>query len=415
MLNKKEIIILEKLIKKYSNNQDSKKIKYPLLDKGFSNEDIIEGIQVLISKNITMSNLTKKFENEFANYIGSKYALMVNSGSSANLLAAFALINPNKKNNLKRDDKFIIPTLCWSTSLWPFIQCGLKPIFVDVDINNFGIDETLLTKKILNKSRAIVLIHVLGNSSNVKKISDLARDNNIYLIEDTCEALGSKYNNKYLGTYGDFGTYSFYYSHQITSGEGGMIVCKTKENYDMLKSLRSHGWDREIYKKNKKKEFNFINSGFNLRPMEINAAIGLSQLKRFKKMTKIRTKNRDLIINNLKNSSKWKKQFSFFTNNDKVEPSWFGLPILLNSNYINKKEKFLKYLNNSGIETRPIISGNFLNQPASNLYNLNPQNKKFKNTQKIEDSGFFIGLPTKIINKEKIYFLINKLLNIDNI
>ena len=414
MLNKKEIIILEKLIKKYSNKQDNKIIKYPLLDEGFSNRDIIEGIQVLISKKITMSDLTKKFESEFANYVGAKYALMVNSGSSANLLAAFALINPNKKNNLKHNDKIIVPALCWPTSLWPFIQSGLKPIFVDVNINNFGIDESSLTKNILKKSRAIVLIHVLGNSANVKKISDLASDNNIYLIEDTCEALGSKYNNKYLGTYGDFGTYSFYYSHQITSGEGGMIVCKNKENYDLLRSLRSHGWDRELYKKNKK-DFNFINSGFNLRPMEVNAAIGLSQLKRFNKMIKIRSKNRELIINNLKNSSKWKNQFTFFINDPKVKPSWFGLPILLNYNYVKKKNNFLKYLNNSGIETRPIISGNFLNQPASYLYNLNPQNKKFKNAQKIEDSGFFIGIPTEIINKKKIDFLINKLLNIDNI
>ena len=126
--------------------------------------------------------LTKKFESEFANYVGAKYALMVNSGSSANLLAAFALINPNKKNNLKHNDKFIVPALCWPTSLWPLIQSGLKPIFVDVNINNFGIDESLLTKNILKKSRAIVLIHVLGNSANVKKISDLARDNNIPII-----------------------------------------------------------------------------------------------------------------------------------------------------------------------------------------------------------------------------------------
>ena len=146
MLNKKEIIILEKLIKKYSNTLDNKKIKYPLLEEGFSNKDIIEGIQVLISKKITMSDLTKKFESEFANYVGAKYALMVNSGSSANLLAAFTLINPNKENNLKRNDKFIVPALCWSTSLWPFIQTGLKPIFVDVNVDNFGIDEKLLTK-----------------------------------------------------------------------------------------------------------------------------------------------------------------------------------------------------------------------------------------------------------------------------
>ncbi len=152
MLSKKDYKYLEKLINKFDVKKKLRKTSYPLLEKGFDSKDILKGMEVLLSKNITMSNITKKFENEFAKFIGSKYALMVNSGSSANLLSSFALINPKKKNHLKRGDKFIIPATCWSTSLWPLIQCGLKPEFIDVNINNYCLDESLLRKKNIKKN-----------------------------------------------------------------------------------------------------------------------------------------------------------------------------------------------------------------------------------------------------------------------
>ena len=142
-------------------------------------------------------------------------------------------------------------------------------------------------------------IHILGNSSNIKEISSIAKKNNIFLIEDTCEALGSRFGSKYLGTFGDFGTYSFYYSHQITSGEGGMVVCKTKEDYNLIHTMRSHGWDRGLRPEKKNKEFNFVNSGFNLRPLDISAAIGLNQFRRLNSIIKTRNKNRNKIKNNV--------------------------------------------------------------------------------------------------------------------
>ena len=151
MLSKKNLKYLEKLIKIFDAKKKIRKTSYPLLEKGFESNDILKGIEVLLSRNITMSSITKKFENEFAKFIGSKYALMVNSGSSANLLSSFALINPKKKNHLKKGDKFIIPATCWSTSLWPLIQCGLKAEFIDVNINNYCLDESLL-KKTTNKN-----------------------------------------------------------------------------------------------------------------------------------------------------------------------------------------------------------------------------------------------------------------------
>ena len=409
MISKKDTIYLEGLIKKYEKSNQN---IFPLLEKGFTSLDILKGIEVLLSRKITMSNITRKFENEFGKFIGSKYAMMVNSGSSANLLAAFALINPLKKNRLKKGDEFIIPSLCWSTSLWPMIQAGLKPNFIDVDLKSFCMDENLLSQKKYKKCKAIMNIHILGNCSNIKKITNFAKKNKIYLIEDTCEALGSKFSSKYLGTYGDFGTYSFYYSHQITSGEGGMIICQNKEDYNLLYSLRAHGWDRGLYNNKKKNNFNFINSGFNLRPLDLTAAIGLSQFRRLKKMMITRKKNRDLIIQSLKKSNKWKNQFTFFEPTKNLKPSWFGFPILINKNYLNDKNNFLKKLNSKDIETRPIISGNFLNQPSAKLYNLNNKNYIFNNSQEIEKRGFFIGLPTNKISNSQLNILKENLLNI---
>ena len=240
-MNSKDLNLLNKLIDK--NTKKEKNI-YQLSPNSFSNNDIIKGIKVLLSKKITMGEITKKFEKEFAKFIGSKYALMVNSGSSANLLATFAMINPIKKNRLKTGDECLVPSLCWSTSLWPIVQAGLKPKFVDVDPETLNISLKDLEKKISRKTKAVMLVHVLGNSTNMKKLKKITNKYKIKIIEDTCESLGSKFNGKYLGSFGDFGTYSFYYSHQITAGEGGMIVCNDKNNYKIIHSLRAHGWDR---------------------------------------------------------------------------------------------------------------------------------------------------------------------------
>ena len=401
---------IKKLIKK---EQTKSKFTYSLAPNSFSDEDLIKGIEVLLTKKITMSSITKKFEKEFAKYIGSRYALMVNSGSSANLLATFALINPLNKKKLKKGDECLIPSLCWSTSLWPIVQAGLIPKFVDIDPLTLNISIDDLKKKINKKTKAIMGVHILGNSTNMDELMKIIKKNKLYLIEDTCESLGSTFNKKYLGSFGDFGTFSFYYSHQITAGEGGMIVCNDKKNYEIIHTLRAHGWDRGL--KNNKNNFNFINSGFNLRPLEISAAIGFNQFKRLNQFKKTRFDNRVKIINKLKKSKYWKDQFSFIDPIKKLDPSWFGLPILINENLKSKKNKFLAYLNKNGIETRPIISGNFLNQPSIKLYRLNTKKELFKNAQNIEDRGFFIGIHVEPISNKKLDLLENKLLKINEI
>ena len=235
-----------------SNKQ---KTIYPLLSEAFSSRDINEAKKVLISRRLTMSKYTSEFEKKFARYVGSKYAIMVNSGSSANLLAVSALCNPMRDKKLKKGEEVLIPAVCWSTSLWPIVQNGLVPKFVDVDVDNLNISLKDLKKKITKKTKALMLVHVLGTCSNMSEIIKICKKKKNLLIEDTCESLGTKFKKKMLGTIGEFGTYSFYYSHQITCGEGGMIVCKSKKDYKILYSLRSHGWSRGLVKKIIKKMF----------------------------------------------------------------------------------------------------------------------------------------------------------------
>lgn len=411
---------------KYKNNflnPKKKKYQYPLLEMGFNKNDLKKGMDVLKSGYITMNKQTSIFEKEFAKKMKCKYALMVNSGSSANLLSTFAACNPLRKNKFQRGDHALIPALCWSTSLWPLVQTGLIPKFVDVDPNTLNVDADYLISKITKKTKVLMLINVLGISSNIKKITNYAKKKGIIVIEDNCEALGAKYNKKYLGTFGDFGTCSFFYSHQITSGEGGMILCNNQKDYEILLALRSHGWSRgeKIYEKNAKKypkldpRYIFINSGFNLRPTDIQAAIARNQFKRLKLFKKTRTENKNIIINSLLSDKRWNNQFRFVQYSKKIEPSYMVLPILLNEQFADKKNKFIQYLEEKGLETRPIISGSFVNQPSTKLYNLNPKNKKFFGAQKIQDCGFVIGLQTKKIKNNQIRFIKETLFSIDKI
>ena len=384
---------------------------YPLIENPYRTKDINSAIKVLKTNRLTIGPQTEKFQKEFSRKIKTKFSLMVNSGSSANLLAVQCLINPYRKKRLNVGDEVLIPALCWSTSLWPIIQSGLKPKFVDIDYNTLNIDIEDLKKKIGKKTKAILLVHVLGNCTNMDQLMDIIKKRKLILIEDTCESLGSKFKKKYLGTFGNFSSFSFYSSHQISSGEGGMVCCSSQEDYEILKSLRAHGWSRglknekKIAYKNKHldKRFIFYNSGFNVRSTDISASIGLSQFKDLDKFIKGRSQNRIKILKEFNKNQRLKNNFEFLKENKNVKASWFGLPILL-SNKLNKN-KIIKKLEKVGIETRPIISGNFLKQPSIKKYKLNGKNK-MKNAEKVNRYGFFIGLPTKKIGNTKLKKLI---------
>lgn len=415
----KNLFQLKKIIDDHKVPEDF--FSYKLLDNAFSSDDILAGTKVLLSRQITMSKITAKFEKKFAKFVGARFAVMVNSGSSANLLAVSASCNPLRNIRFYSGDEAIIPVLCWSTSLWPLIQFGLKPVFVDIDQHTLNVNIEQLISKINSRTKLVMMVHVLGYSSDVEKIRSICKEKKIILIEDTCESLGSKFNNKYLGTFGDFGTYSFYYSHQITCGEGGMVVCNSFNDYKLLYALRAHGWARGPNQLKKKSgvlkkldsRFVFINSGFNLRPTDLAASIASSQLKKLNYFIKVRDQNRNKIIRRITLSKKWKNQFIFLEKLKNLKPSWFGLPILLNKKYQRIKIKFTEYLERVGIENRPIISGNFLNQPSAKLYKLNNKNHQFPNADEVENRGLFIGLHTKPINQKQLDLLEKHLLCID--
>ena len=384
---------------------------YPLVKNPYRNKDIAEAIKVLRSCKLTAGKVTRKFQDYFSKKLRLKNSLMVNSGSSANLLAFQCLINPYRKKKLNTGDEVLIPALCWSTSLWPIIQSGLKPRFVDIDLKTLNIDLNDLKRKITKKTRALMLVHVLGNSTNMVDLVKIIKKNKLILIEDTCESLGSKYKNKYLGSFGDFSSFSFYTSHQISSGEGGMISCKDKDDLEILKSLRQHGWSRglikenQIAKKNKNldKKFIFYNSGFNLRSTDIAASIGFSQFKDLNSFIKVRSENRKKIINKMQINKKVKENFFILKENKNVKASWFGIPIIL-SKKLNRKKVVVK-LEKNGIETRPIISGNFLKQPAIKKYKIKT-NLNLKNADYVDKHGLYIGLPNKKIDNYNLKKLI---------
>ena len=380
------------------------KISYSLTESVLEGADINAAIRVLRSKKITMGPKTRQVEAYFKDHIVKTNSLMVNSGSSANLLIFQCLINPMVKK-LKPGDEVLIPAICWSTSLWPIIQSGLKVKFVDIDLKTLNIDINDLKTKITNKTKALMLVHALGNCADMQKIVKICKAKKIILIEDTCEALGSKSKGKQLGTFGDFSSYSFFYSHHITSGEGGMVCSKSKKDADVIRTLRSHGWHRAISNK-KSNSWSFINSGFNLRPTDISAAIGNSQLKKLKKISLIRQQNFKSIRNALLDDKRYSNKFDIIEENSDNKIVWFGIPIILQSTDKNYKNRVTNKLNKFGIDTRPLISGNFANQPAVKLYKLKI-NSSLKNANFIDKNSFFIGLHNTKTNIKTVDYIKN--------
>lgn len=351
---------------------------------------------------MTMGKVTKKFEKEFADYLGVKNAIYVNSGSSANLLAFSAIQDNDKHRNtkhakkfLKKGDEVIVPAVTWSTTIWPIAQTGAKSVFVDSEPNTLQMSVKEIKTAITSKTKAICVVHVLGNAGYIEEIRDICRKKNLWLIEDTCESLGVKNKNKYLGTFGDIGTYSFYFSHHMTTIEGGMIVTNDDYIANKIKSLRSHGWtrdmdDAEMYERQFPEidpRFLFVNVGYNLRSTDMNAAIGLVQLKKLKKYNESRHQI-GLIWN--KAFLHLKKKGLFFpmevTKNTKA--SWFGFPVICKDQ--GTRDKLREHLEKNGIETRPIICGNMTKQPGIKniLYRVSG---KLNGADEIMNKGIFWG------------------------
>ena len=310
---------------------------------------------------LTKGELTVEFEKMWSKWLGVKYSVFVNSGSSANLAAVYSLILSGKLKN----NKIVVPAVSWVTTVTPAIQLGLEPIMCECDMDNLGLDINHL-KKIIKEENpsSIILVHVLGIPNHMNEIMQLCNENNILLIEDTCESIGSEYENKKLGTFGDLSTFSFYFGHHMSTIEGGMISTNDEELYHILLSIRSHGWDRDLPEEKQKslrKKYNvnnfrslytFYYPGFNLRATDLQAFIGLEQLKKIDIIVNNRHKNfiryKNEIINDFWNILPPKN--SFVSN--------FSFPI------ITKNIKLLtEELINNNIECRPLICGSINEHP----------------------------------------------------
>ena len=395
---------------------------FPLIASSIFSEEIIAAVDSMLNGQLTMASNVREFERAFATYVGAPFAVMCNSGSSANLLALAALTNHLRSKKLSIGDEVLIPAVCWSTSLWPIIQMGLVPIFVDVDADTMNVDLDDLETRITDKTRGVLAVHVLGNMCNMDRLEKICTEHDLVLVEDTCESLGSTYGGKYVGTFGSFGSYSFYFSHHITTGEGGMVVCQTQEDADLLRCLRAHGWTRELSNKDELHEthahidsrFMFVNVGYNLRPMEISGAIGKCQLLRLDSMNANRKENRERLLQALKSHEKWKDQFRFpSAPNQAADPAWFGFVAILRRDLQDHLPAYLEYLTRHKVENRPIISGNFVHQPAIQTLGLKVDPNGYPGSDELGTCGFFIGVHTYRLSDAQISYLADTMLAFD--
>ena len=354
----------------------------------------------------------KKFEDAFSEYTKSQFSAASTSCTTALHLSVAAL-------DLKPGQEVIVPAFTWVSTANVVEYMGAKPVFCDVDLQTFNIDPKKAAELVNEKTVGMIPVHLFGLCVDMEPLLKLCREHKLWMVEDAACAAGAWYNGKHAGTFGEFGCFSFHPRKAITTGEGGMIICKDKKDYEILKSLRSHGWSREkktaIKYPNLDPRYIFINSGFNLRPTDIQAAIGLSQFKKLKKFMKIRINNRNKIIKTLKMHKNWSDQFSFVEVPKKISPSYMVFPIFLNKKFRKKKTDFINFVESKGLETRPIISGSFVKQPSTKLFKLNQKNKKFPGANLVHELGFVIGLHTKNISSSKLKFLSETLLSIDRL
>jgi CDP-4-dehydro-6-deoxyglucose reductase, E1 len=357
---------------------------------------------------LTKGPLTIEFEKKWAKWLGSKYSVFVNSGSSANLLMLYALIVSGKLSN----KKIAVPALSWATDLAPVMQLGLEPVLVDCNLKNLAVDIEHLEKVFkTQKPAALMLVSVLGLTPDMDEIISLCNKYNVILMEDVCESLGSKYRGRNLGTFGVMSSFSLYYGHHLSSIEGGVICTDDEEMYDLLKMIRSHGWDRDL-DANKQEalrsdfginDFNalytFYVPGFNVRSTDLQAFIGIGQLDKIDKIVSARNVNYEL-FNKLLNNDYWKPDipdYSFISN--------FCYPVIH-----AKRNSIVEKLKENNVEVRPLICGSMGTQPFySKIYG----KQELKNVSVIDNKGFYIPNNHNITNEEIIFMcdIINSEIN----
>jgi len=369
--------------------------KYPLATATWGEAEQSAMQRVIASGMYTMGENVKTFEHDFANHVGSQHCVMVNSGSSAILLMVAALCyTKNPKLKLNRGDEVIVPAVSWSTTYYPLYQYGLKIKFVDIDLETLNYDLNQLETAVTDKTRAIMAVNLLGNPNDFNRINEIIADRDIVLLEDNCESMGAQFQGKQAGTFGVMGGYSSFFSHHISTMEGGLIVTDDKELYQILLSLRAHGWTRNLPKHNLvcseksddpfEESFRFVLPGYNVRPLEMEGALGIEQVKRLPMLIEERRKNGKLLQAAMTNHP------DLIIQKEIGESSWFGFSLVIRPGSKLTRKALVAKLNELGFECRPIVAGNFAKNEVVKYFN-SEVHGTLKNADHIDQNGLFVG------------------------
>jgi len=369
--------------------------KFPLATSSWGDEEIAAMQRVIASGMFSMGEHVRRFETDFANYVGSRHCVMVNSGSSANLLMVAALFytrNPALK--LARGDEIIVPAVSWSTTYYPLYQYGLHIKFVDIDLETLNYDLDQLQAAVTDRTRAIMAVNLLGNPNDFGRISEIIGGRNIILLEDNCESMGARFADKMAGTHGVMGSFSSFFSHHISTMEGGLIVTDDEELYQILLSLRAHGWTRNLPKQNLvcgeksddpfEESFRFVLPGYNVRPLEMEGALGIEQVKRLPELIAARRENGRLLQAALSDHP------LLMIQKEIGESSWFGFSLVLRPGCGMTRKDLVARLNALGFECRPIVAGNFAKNEVVKYFD-SEVHGELKNSEYVDQNGLFIG------------------------
>ncbi|WP_255508225.1 DegT/DnrJ/EryC1/StrS family aminotransferase [Chryseoglobus sp. 28M-23] len=332
------------------------------------------------------------YEREFAQHFGARFGVMVNSGSSANLLAVAALV-VDPRFALQRGDEVIVPAVSWATTYFPLAQYGLKLVFVDVDISTLNIDVAQVREAITPRTRAIFAVNLLGNPAELTVLRSIAVEHDLVLLEDNCESLGAMLDGKAAGTFGLMGTFSSFFSHHISTMEGGMILTDDEQLSQELTSLRAHGWTRELPDDNLVHSksgdpledlFRFVLPGYNVRPLEMSGAIGREQVRKVPSIVRGRRQN----------AESFKDAFAdcehVLIQEERGESSWFGFSMVLNGALAGRRAEVANAFREAGVDVRPIVGGNFTKNPVMSYLDAIVPND-LPVADRVHEDGLFIG------------------------
>lgn len=366
---------------------------YPLANSTWDEEEY-EALQTVIKSGMfTMGEKVSQFERAFADYVGSKYCVMVNSGSSANLLMIAAL-RYRSASPLQPGAEVIVPAVSWSTTYYPLHQYGLKLRFVDIDAQTLNFDLEQLSQAITLDTKAIMAVNLLGNPNDFARIKAIIGDRDIALIEDNCESMGALYEGKQAGTFGLMGSFSSFFSHHISTMEGGLVVTDDEELFHVMLSLRAHGWTRNLPKVNRvttdksddpfTESFRFVLPGYNLRPLEMSGALGLTQLRKLPSIVDERRRNAEKFLELI-------RAYPFLRVQREIgQSSWFGFSLIVEPDSGVTRENMLHLLTEAQVDVRPIVAGNFAKNEVLKWFDYSFAGDLI-NADTADKHGFFIG------------------------